>query len=163
MLIVADTSPLNYLVLIKAVHVLPALHERIVIPPEVLAELRDADGPPSVRQWAASVPAWLEVIAPTKIDSTLPLDPGELAAIALAHELRADRLLVDEREARAVAERLGIPVAGTLAVLRDAAFKGLVDLRATFDRLRETSFRAAPALFDQVLAEFDRRRAAEGR
>ena len=53
MLIVADTSPLNYLILIESVHVLPSLYGRILIPPEVLGELRDAAGPQAVQGWAA--------------------------------------------------------------------------------------------------------------
>src|SRR3954451_23973109 len=118
MLIVADTSPLNYLILIEAVHVLPSLYGRILIPPEVLSELRDTAGPRAVQTWAASTPPWLEVRAALAIDMTLPLDAGERAAIALAQELTADRLLIDERDGREVAIRLGIPIAGTLAVLR---------------------------------------------
>ena len=156
MLIVADTSPLNYLTLIQAVHVLPDLYGRIVIPPEVLAELRDAAAPESVRSWVGTPPNWLEIIAPASIDMSLPLDPGERAAIALARELRADRLLIDERDGRDVATRLGIPIAGTLAVLRDGALAGLLDLRAALERLRQTTFRASPKLFAQVLADFEK-------
>ena len=63
MLIVADTSPLNYLVLIGADPVLPGLYGRILIPPEVLWELRDDAGPQAVRDWAADPPQWLEVRA----------------------------------------------------------------------------------------------------
>ena len=158
MLIVADASPLNYLVLIQAVEVLPALYGRIVAPPEVLGELRDPAGPGQVREWAEAPPPWLEVRSAAAIDASLPLDPGERAAIALALELRADRLLIDERDGRAVAARLGIPVAGTLAVLRDAAVAGHVDLATAFDRLRKTTFRASQSLFDQVLADFRKAR-----
>jgi predicted nucleic acid-binding protein len=156
MLIVADTSPINYLVLIESVHVLPSLYGRIVIPPEVLTELRNATGSEAVRTWSASTPPWLEVKAASNIDASLPLDPGERAAIALAQELAADRLLIDERDGRAVATRLGIPIAGTLAVLRDAAMAGLIDLRPVFDRLKQTTFRASPKLFADLLAEFDK-------
>ena len=104
------------------------------------------------------MPPWLEVRAALAADTTLPLDPGERAAIALAQELTADRLLIDERDGREVAIRLGIPVAGTLAVLRDAATAGLVDLNSAFDRLKQTTFRASPKLFSQVLEEFERAR-----
>ena len=86
---------------------------------------------------------------------TLPLDSGERAAIALAQELAADRLLIDERDGREIAARLGIPIAGTLAVLRDAATAGLLDLNSAFDRLKQTSFRASPRLFTQILEDFE--------
>src|SRR6476469_6351533 len=98
MLIVADTSPLNYLILLESAHVLPSLYGRILIPPEVLAELGDSSGPEAVRTWAASTPPWLEVRAALAVDLSLPLDPGERAAIALAQELTADRLLIDDRD-----------------------------------------------------------------
>lgn len=156
MLIVADTSPLNYLVLIECVDVLPHLYGRILIPPEVLSELRDAAGLQPVRDWAVAAPAWLEVRAARAVDTTLPLDPGERAAIALAQELKADRLLIDDRDGRDVAVRLGIPIAGTLAVLRDAAMAGLLDLASAFDRLKRTTFRAPPKLFAEILAEFEK-------
>lgn len=156
MVIVADTSPLNYLILIEAVHVLPTLYGRIIIPPEVLGELGAAAAPPVVRKWTSSTPAWLEVRAARDVDQALPLDAGERAAIALAKELSADRLLIDDREGREVASRLGIPVAGTLAVLRDAATDGLIVLATALDRLRHTTFRAAPQLYDAVLSDFER-------
>lgn len=38
-LVVADTSPLNYLILIEAIQVLPRLYGRIVIPTEVFREV----------------------------------------------------------------------------------------------------------------------------
>ena len=156
MLIVADTSPLNYLILIESAEVLPRLYGRIIIPPEVLGELRHAGSPQAVRVWCASTPQWLEVRTALTVDTTLPLDPGERAAIALAQELRADRLLIDERDGRAIAVRLGIPIAGTLAVLRDAATAGLIDLRSAFDRLKRTTFRASPTLFAEILADFEK-------
>ena len=56
--VVADTSPLNYLVLIEAIEVLPQLYERICVPEAVIAELRSSDAPLPVQQWAAVLPAW---------------------------------------------------------------------------------------------------------
>lgn len=109
-----------------------------------------------MQAWAASAPAWLEVKTALSVDTTLPLDEGERAAIALARELAADRLLIDDRDGREVAVRLGIPVAGTLAVLHDAAMSGLLDLKTAFDQLKQTTFRASPGLFGEVLADFEK-------
>lgn len=162
MLIVADTSPINYLILIESDHVLPSLYGRIVIPPEVLDELRDPAAPEAVRAWAASPPTWLEVKVALVVDPTLPLDPGERAAIALAQELAADRLLIDEQDGREVAIRLGIPIAGTLAVLRDAATSGLLDLKSAFDRLKQTTFRASPKLLNDILTDFENAKRTSG-
>jgi hypothetical protein len=71
------------------------------------------------------------------------LGVGEREAIALAAELSADALLVDDRDARQQADKLGIPVLGTLRVPADAAEHGFGDLAVAFDRLRQTN--SAPA------------------
>jgi hypothetical protein len=64
MLVVADTSPLNYLVLIQHDSLLPALYERVMVPPAVLADLQQPRTPPTVRIWVAAPPAWLAVQRP---------------------------------------------------------------------------------------------------
>ena len=71
MIVVSDTSPLNYLVLIGHVDVLPALFERVVTPPAVIAEMLHPGAPTPVREWASTPPQWLEVVAPASIDLTL--------------------------------------------------------------------------------------------
>jgi predicted nucleic acid-binding protein len=60
-LVVADTGPLNYLVLIEAIELLPKLFQRVFAPEAVRAELLDQDAPAVVRAWAAQPPGWLEV------------------------------------------------------------------------------------------------------
>jgi predicted nucleic acid-binding protein len=64
MIVVSDTSPLNYLVLIGADQLLPSLFRRVLTPPEVLAEMQHAKAPPQVSAWAQNPPAWLEVSSP---------------------------------------------------------------------------------------------------
>src|SRR5712691_11600440 len=60
-LVVADTGPLNYLVLIEATELLPKLFEKVFAPEAVRAELLDQDAPAVVRAWAAQPPGWLDV------------------------------------------------------------------------------------------------------
>jgi predicted nucleic acid-binding protein len=60
-LIVADTSPLVYLVLIDHIHVLPQLFETILVPEAVHLELRNAAAPAAIQIWAKSLPSWVEV------------------------------------------------------------------------------------------------------
>jgi len=64
MLVVADTSPLRYLVVIQAIEILPLLYERVVVPQAVLAELQHPRSPREVRTWLATSPAWVEVRQP---------------------------------------------------------------------------------------------------
>ena len=52
------------------------------------------------------------------------LDPGEAEAIALALELQADLILINEREGRLAAERAGLRVTGVLGVLLRAKNQG---------------------------------------
>ena len=155
MLVVADTSPLNYLVLIGQEAILPALYQRVVIPPAVLADLRQPRTPEAVRAWVAQPPAWLEVRQPQRaLDARqFPrLGAGEREAIALAHELRAMLLLIDDADGRDVAERHALAAMGTLGILDNAALRGLVDLPSALARLQATTFRARRELFEALLA-----------
>src|SRR6188474_3324959 len=99
MLVVTDTSPINYLVLLAQTAVLPALYTHVVLPPAVVTELQDMEAPEAVRTWVADLPAWCVVRRPTlleAVDTFLYLGAGERDAIVLAQELRADVLLIDE-------------------------------------------------------------------
>lgn len=156
-LVVADTGPLNYLVLIEAIDVLPKLFERIFVLAAVHDELAHADAPGAVRVWIAHLPAWLEVRpnpGRSGNDATeTDLDEGERAAIALARAIGADLILMDDRAGVAVAYRHGLMVTGTLGVLDLAARRGLIDLAATFARLKVTNFRYRPEIMDALLAQ----------
>jgi predicted nucleic acid-binding protein len=70
----------------------------------------------------------------------------------------ADQLLLDEVEARREAARRNLPFIGTLGVLREAARRDLLDLRATLAKLQGTTFYVDPALIRSLLEEDDRRR-----
>ena len=160
MIVVADSSPLRYLILIEHANVLPALYGRVVVPPAVITELNQERTPDPVRGWLANRPIWLEVQAPRKL-LDLPrnvLGTGEREAIALALEIRADALLMDDREGREEARRLGLDVLGTLRVLAGAAEHEGADLAAAFDRLRRTNFRASDELIQRLLEHDAKRR-----
>jgi predicted nucleic acid-binding protein len=161
MIVVSDTSPLNYLVLIGHVDVLGTLFGRVLIPPTVLQELSDIGTPEVVRRWVAQLPGWIEIRTPTDVQRDPKLDPGEADAIALAEELHADALLIDEKRGRQAALQRGIAAYGTLAVLEAAAAKGLLDLPTVFGSLNSTNFRASRRLLDDALAR-DRSRKKKG-
>ena len=60
MIVVSDTSPLHYLVLIDCGEVLPALFGRVIIPEAVARELESGGAPEKIRKWLATEPKWLE-------------------------------------------------------------------------------------------------------
>jgi predicted nucleic acid-binding protein len=162
--VIADTSPINYLLLIGEVSALPTLYGRIVVPPEVMAELSDPGVPPAVSMWVRTPPNWL-VVRSSRVaqqDPTLQqLDPGERAAILLAQEEPDVLLLVDEAAGRAEATRRGIPNTGTLGILRAAAIRELLDFPTALRRLSETNFRISRQLLVDLLAEDYRRKLRE--
>jgi predicted nucleic acid-binding protein len=154
-LVIADTGPLNYLVLIDSIDILPKLFDTIFIPAAVCDELRDEDAPAAVRKWIARPPRWLEVRPnpenATHVISTL--NKGEQAAIALASSLKADLILMDDRAGVAAANKQGFHVTGTLGVLGVAAQQGLVDLAEMIARLKATNFRYRQEILDALLAK----------
>jgi predicted nucleic acid-binding protein len=140
-IVVADATPVQYLVRIKAVNVLLPLYHRVLVPQSVARELQQNNTPAAVRAWIAQPPAWCEVRPDPPADPTLAfLDAGERAAIALAESVAADRLLMDERQGRTEAKRRHLPVTGTLGVVADAHVAGLLDFEKAIFQLRQTNF-----------------------
>jgi predicted nucleic acid-binding protein len=153
MIVVADTSPINYLILVGEINVLTKIFVTITIPRAVRDELMRPSSPEVVRDWIAQSPAWLQIREPSTLpdDSLAALDLGERDAIMLAIELRADQLIVDDREGRREAQMRGIPVMGTLGILRLASSAGLLNLRSVVKKLEATNFYIAPAVLKRLL------------
>lgn len=168
MIVVSDTTPLNYLILIGEQEVLARLFGQVLIPPAVLGELTREKTPGPVRTWAENLPDWVTVRAPERINDALAakLHEGELHAISLAEELRAapestlDWILVDDWDARKAAKALGLPLLGTINVLEEAAVRGLLDIDEAATKLRATNYRATP---DQYQATFENVRTRSAR
>jgi predicted nucleic acid-binding protein len=151
-IVVSDTTPLNYLVLVGAIDVLPLLFQEVFAPPSVIAELTQLRTPPLVSKWAGSPPPWLKVVAPsTRLASTVLLGDGEGDALSLAKELRITDVLIDERRGRNIAVREGLIPLPTLAVLERAAAQHLLHLPTTLERLAKTNFRVPQERIDEAL------------
>jgi predicted nucleic acid-binding protein len=152
---VADTGPLNYLVLIDLIELVPQLFGRLSIPTVVRDELAHPMTPAAVRRWIGAPPGWLSIVAaPPGTDPALAsLDEGERAAIALAATIKADLLLMDDRAGVAVARGRGIEVTGTLGILDRAARRGMVELPAALTALRATNFHMRRELVTKLLAQ----------
>jgi len=154
MIVVADTSPLNYLVLIDEIELLPALFGRVLIPQAAFTELMHSRTPPKVRQWLDRAPAWLEVrsVASMVSPSLMRLGPGEREAIQLALELGISTILIDETEGRRAAEEMRLEVRGTLGILERGARLGKMNFRGAFAKLEQTKFRVSPDVRAAFLA-----------
>ncbi len=156
MIVVSDTSPLQYLILIGHEHLLPDLFGTVFVPPAVVEELRHQRAPQIVRGFLAGRPAWVVIKAPGEIQPVPRLDRGELEALALAEELHAV-LLIDERDGRRVAKSRGLHVIGTLGTLELGAERGLISLAPAIDALRCTDYRISERIIQSAL-ERDRQR-----
>lgn len=156
MIVVSDTSPLNYLILIGQIELLPAMFGTVIVPPAVIKELQHPDTSEIVRAWMASPPEWVQVRSPREVDNSPKLGPGEREAIGLAYELRADYLLIDERRGREVATRRGIPVVGIIGVLARSSERKLVVLDEAIAALTRTSFRVDLRLVERAVREAKR-------
>lgn len=158
MIIVSDTSPINYLILIGQIDRLYDLYRRVIVPSSVLRELQAPETPPAVHSWLTQLPDWLEIVSlSTSADPNLDyLGEGERDAILLADELGADGLLIDDRDGRIEAQGRGLRVIGTLGVLAAAAEKRLLNLPEAVERLKGTTFRASPRLYDALLKKFEK-------
>ena len=156
MIVVSDTTPIHYLILIRDESILPALFDKIIIPEEVAAEMRHPNTPIAVREWIDEPPAWarIEPASPRFLESIGGLGQGETAAIAIAVEQHAAAVLIDDRKAIREARKKGLTVLTTFAVLELASLKGLIELDTAYDKLSHTTFRMPP---EEIVEEYLKR------
>lgn len=156
MIIVSDTSPINNLAAIHHLHLLHQLYGTVLIPEAVYRELTDPNFPVA---GATEVQTFDWVQTRAVRDRTLvealsdELDRGEAEAIALAVEIQADQVLIDERRGRLVANRLNLRYTGILGILVEAKSKGLIaEVKPLLDALiSEAGFWIAEPLYNNVL------------
>jgi len=157
MIVVADSGPLHYLILLDHADLLHHFYGEVLVPEAVAVELSSPSAPLVVRDWLSRAPSWLSVVSveSDKVQAvTEDLDLGERAAIALAGAMHADLLLIDEAAGRAEAKRRNLRVTGTLGVLRVGAERGLVDVPGLMVRLKATTFYADDALLTSVFGRW---------
>ncbi|MFQ5857605.1 MAG: DUF3368 domain-containing protein [Anaerolineae bacterium] len=156
MIVVSDTSPLTNLAAIGQFDLLRHLYARLHIAHGVWNEL-NAEGKrwPGRDEVAAS--DWIErhEVQDGALVTALQrdLDRGEAESIALALELGADLILLDEKEGRRAAQRLGLRVVGVVGILLEARANNLVDaVRPHLDALRQTAgFYLSESLYQYAL------------
>jgi predicted nucleic acid-binding protein len=156
--VVSNTSPILNLAIVGQLSLLRGQFDEVWIPPAAIEELRvkeDLPGCQAVRE--AMEAGWLQVkeVADRALVQALrrDLERGEAEAIALAVQMKAAPVLLDEREGRKAAKSLGLKVTGVLGVLLRARREGtLPSLRKAMEKLQEDAgFRISPDLFAQLL------------
>ena len=156
MIIVSDTSPINNLAAISQLQLLHQLYGTVLIPEAVYQELTDPKFPVA---GATEVQTFDWIQTRTVSDRTLvealsnELDIGEAEAIALAVEIQADQVLIDERRGRLVAAKLNLRYTGILGILVEAKSQGLIaEVKPLLDALvNEAGFWIAEPLRNSVL------------
>jgi hypothetical protein len=158
MQIVSNTSPLSNMAVIDEIHLLQEIYPTIIISSTVYTELMEfSQIKPTIAGLVES--GWLSVEHPknvqlvSRLEQTLDL--GEASAIALAIEINAERLLIDERLGRTVATQYGLKIRGIVGILVYAKNQGLPSaMKPIIDRLiNEAGFRVDQTLYDFALQE----------
>jgi predicted nucleic acid-binding protein len=153
MLVVADSSPLHYLILIGQANLLQTLYSSVKIPNTVASELSHESAPQLVRDFIANRPQWLTVQAPQNLLSLEEIDEGECAAISLAIELGADLLLIDDLDGRRVAIEHRLKITGVVGILLEASERGLIELRPTVNDLVNAGLYLSKDLLNRLLGK----------
>lgn len=155
--VVANAGPLIALAKIGRFDLLEELFGRVTIPQAVYDEVvLRGGGQPGAREtetaeWISTQPV-RDRLAVSFLGEEL--GPGESEAIVLAQELGASWLLLDDAVARRKAERIGLPVMGTLGVLVIAKHAGVIPaVKPALDELRQTDFRASERVYAEILAK----------
>ena len=157
MIVVSDTSALANLAIIDHLWLLESIYQTVIIPDVVARELTEASNPliPAILQsgWIQPQPLTNSELA-NQLQQERGLDAGEANAIALALELQADDLLIDERLGRQEALRLGLSIIGILGILLVAKQRSLIpQVQPVMDALiSQAGFRVSSQLYQRVLA-----------
>jgi uncharacterized protein len=156
MIIVSNTTPISELAKVGELQLLHDVFGQVIIPQEVYDELTVGNHPAVLAMQSAN---WIEVKLLSdrrdslqELQTQTNLDLGECAAILLAEELGADRLIIDERAARQVAKSRQLPVIGTVGVLLLAKQRDLrPNVKDILDTMIEKGTRISAKLYQQAL------------
>lgn len=153
MIVVSDTSPITNLLLVHQLHLLEKLFGKVIITPQVYEELSELE----FQKAAIDKLSWIGISEPHNKnlihDLEKRIDSGEASSIALAVELKADYLLMDEHKGRSEAEKLGLKITGIIGVLLRAKSEKHIDLVKPIlnQLLQEANFRIHPSLYEKAL------------
>jgi predicted nucleic acid-binding protein len=161
---VSNAGPIIHLSWVDRLDLLEALFQEVLVPAavrdEILPARRDVRGVPAIR--SAFTSDQLKVRAVTDRGAVAGLESylhrGEAEAIVLMRETAADLLLLDDKEARLHAQTQGLPISGTIGVLRMARELGLIQsVPSILNELKRLGFRISEALVETIQREEEAR------
>jgi len=163
--VVSNTSPILNLAIIGELSLLRDQFGEILIPGAVLEELRVKEHLPGSQGVRDAIKAgWIRIERvkqdPLVIAMQRDLDKGEAEAIALAMQVNAGWVLMDERDGRKAARSMKLKVVGVLGILLKARREGrLRSLKEAMDRLREKAgFYVREDLYSEIIQEWEEER-----
>ena len=159
--VVTNTSPLIVLAKARMLDVLPRIFERVAAPQAVIDEIQAGPEHDLMRQ-ALPVQPWLSVVQldpPLSARAADQLGAGEAEAIEFARRNEGWSLLVDDRAARRVSSRDGIPTLGTVSVIAMASESKFVP---SFE-IAASELRKAGLFITDELIELVRQRLGENK
>jgi predicted nucleic acid-binding protein len=153
---VVNASPLILLGKTDNLDLLSALADVVAVPRAVVNEIgAKPEGTPILQALAHDPPYCVvddEAVSPKIL--SWDLGPGETQVIANAHRHGADRVVIDDMEARRCAKAMGLKVIGTLGVVGRAKHNGHIEWAApVIERLRETGLYVTEELVLRILRE----------
>jgi predicted nucleic acid-binding protein len=156
---VVNASPLIHLARVSLLELLCGSDRTIVVTvPAVVLDVvkRGARQDPSAALVEAASRDWLSVV-PTPIPhhdiDRARIDAGEIAVLSIARLAPGSTVVLDDRAARAKADRLGIRKTGTLRLLLEAKERGFMpSVRVPLEVLRARGMRLSDDVWREVLA-----------
>jgi hypothetical protein len=155
-IVVANSTPLVYLAALSDFDLLPQLFQTVLIPPAVYREVAvEGSALPVGRAVDSSLDRWLfvrELPTTARLSPPRAIHSGEFEVIVLAHEIRPDAVLLDDRAAVLWARDLGLTVLPTATIYTHAKRRGLIPaVRPKLDQLRQAGFWLKAADHQEIL------------
>jgi hypothetical protein len=151
--VIVNNTPLVALWVLGRLDLLRELYGAVLIPQAVYEEFLATEH--ALRQAALENAPWIKstpLANPQRARVYIGLDQGEAEVLALAEERAARLVIIDELKGRRYAQRLGLPLTGTLGVLLLARERGLISqLAPLLAELQDAGLYLSPALVAQVL------------
>ena len=153
--VISNTSPLVGLWTLNLFSLLRELYTEVLIPAEVRDEFFATER--EAREATLKSAPWIRTVRlrnPENVATHEEVDLGEAAVFVLAEERDARLVILDDRDARRYAQRLGLPFTGTVGILLEAKESGFVDaIRPLLEVLLQNGIRLGPSLISDALQQ----------